>query len=82
MLGSHHPNPAFTFLTTNDKPNLRSYIKMAANLSQNLGVDFHLLELPSSCEASDIAIEIERLNGDHNINGIIIGVSLHFVYNR
>ena len=52
------------------------YLKSQQKTCANLGVDYQLLTLPENISQADLAAEVNRLNSDHSVSGIIIQMPL------
>src|SRR5450830_276241 len=48
------------------------YLKSQQRVCVNTGVDYQLLTLPESISQADLAAEMNRLNSDSSVSGIIV----------
>jgi methylenetetrahydrofolate dehydrogenase (NADP+)/methenyltetrahydrofolate cyclohydrolase len=64
--------PSMCVVLVGDSPASLSYIRNKKKMCEEIGAHFQLLHLPESISSIDFLNEIERLNHDENINGIII----------
>lgn len=64
--------PSMCVVLVGDNPASMSYIKNKKKLCEEIGASFRLLHLPANIEASEFLSEVEKLNEDPSIHGIII----------
>ena len=56
----------------NDNPGSRIYVKRQKASCEGVGIDYRLVELPPDSSRETIASEIEKLNADESVNGVIL----------
>jgi methylenetetrahydrofolate dehydrogenase (NADP+) / methenyltetrahydrofolate cyclohydrolase len=71
-LKSHGVNPTMYVILVGDNPASLSYIRNKKRICEEVGATFHLLQLPTSISEADFLSEINRLNSDASVHGIII----------
>ncbi len=64
--------PSMCVVLVGDNPASQSYIRNKKKMCEEIGAKFNLLQMPSDIETSDFLSEVEKLNNDPGINGIII----------
>jgi methylenetetrahydrofolate dehydrogenase (NADP+)/methenyltetrahydrofolate cyclohydrolase len=64
--------PTMSVVLVGENPASLSYIKNKKKICEEIGGRFNLLQLPITISAEDFLHEINKLNQDPNINGIIV----------
>lgn len=64
--------PSMCVVLVGDNPASMSYIRNKKKMCEEIGAKFQLLHLSDKIEAAEFIQEIEKLNADPSINGIII----------
>ncbi len=68
--------PSVTFVRVGDDPASISYVKKKEKTAASLGIDARLLVFPSTISESQLLEEIDRLNGDISVHGILVQAPL------
>ncbi len=68
--------PGLAFILVGENPASRSYIKMKKKACEKIGITSIDKELPSSIKEIELLEEIERLNKDPSIHGILVQLPL------
>ena len=68
--------PCVTFVRVGDDPASISYVKKKEKTAASLGIDARLLVFPSSISENQLLKEIDRLNGDISVHGILVQAPL------
>ena len=64
--------PKFATILVGENPASITYIKMKTKAMERIGLDFEKVELPETSKTEDVLREIERLNKDKTICGILL----------
>lgn len=65
-------HPSMSVILVGDNPASLTYIKNKRKACEEIGAKFALHQLASSIKQNDFLIEVEKLNNDPSVNGIII----------
>ena len=68
--------PCVTFVRVGDDPASISYVRKKEKTAASLGIDARLLVFPSTISESQLLEEIDRLNGDISVHGILVQAPL------
>ncbi|MDG1356324.1 MAG: bifunctional 5,10-methylenetetrahydrofolate dehydrogenase/5,10-methenyltetrahydrofolate cyclohydrolase [Opitutales bacterium] len=68
--------PSVTFVRVGDDPASISYVRKKEKTAASLGIDARLLVFPSTISESQLLEEIDRLNGDISVHGILVQAPL------
>lgn len=68
--------PGLAFILVGDHPASLSYIRGKRKACRDTGIHSSVIELPASIAERDVLLEIERLNRDPSIDGILIQLPL------
>ncbi len=68
--------PCVVFVRVGDDPASVSYVKKKERTALSIGIDARLLVFPSSISENDLIIEIDRLNLDSTVHGILVQAPL------
>ena len=68
--------PSVTFVRVGDDPASISYVRKKEKTADSLGIDARLLVFPSTISESQLLEEIDRLNGDISVHGILVQAPL------
>jgi len=68
--------PGLAFLLVGDNPASQSYVRSKKRACALTGIHSTLLEFPASVKESDLITQIERLNQDPHIDGILVQLPL------
>ena len=64
--------PCVTFVRVGDDPASISYVKKKEKTAASLGIDARLLVFPATISENQLLAEIDRLNGDISVHGILV----------
>lgn len=68
--------PALTVIQVGDNPASSLYVKRKAEASKRVGILSHILKFDESLSESDLLKEIERLNQNPDVDGILVQLPL------
>ena len=68
--------PGLAFILVGDHPASLSYIRGKRKACRDTGIHSSVVELPASIAERDVLLEIERLNRDPSIDGILVQLPL------
>ena len=68
--------PHLVPLLVGSVPANRMYVKRIQTVSQEVGIDCTLVELPETISQEDLEAEIRKLNGDPSVTGLILQMPL------
>ncbi|MFD3447793.1 bifunctional methylenetetrahydrofolate dehydrogenase/methenyltetrahydrofolate cyclohydrolase FolD [Microbacteriaceae bacterium 4G12] len=68
--------PGLAVILVGDHPASRSYVKGKGKASEEVGIHFELIELPDTVTEEQLLQEIDRLNEDDKIHGILVQLPL------
>jgi methylenetetrahydrofolate dehydrogenase (NADP+)/methenyltetrahydrofolate cyclohydrolase len=68
--------PCVTFVRVGDDPASISYVKKKEKTAASLGIDAKLLVFPATISENQLLAEIDRLNGDISVHGILVQAPL------
>ncbi|MDC0368840.1 bifunctional methylenetetrahydrofolate dehydrogenase/methenyltetrahydrofolate cyclohydrolase FolD [Opitutales bacterium] len=68
--------PCVTFVRVGDDPASISYVKKKEKTAASLGIDASLLVFPATISENQLLAEIDRLNGDISVHGILVQAPL------
>jgi methylenetetrahydrofolate dehydrogenase (NADP+)/methenyltetrahydrofolate cyclohydrolase len=64
--------PVLATILVGDDPASATYVKMKANACKRIGMESLAIELPSSTKTNDLLREIEQLNANPDVHGILL----------
>ena len=64
--------PVLATILVGDDPASATYVKMKGNACRRVGMESMAIELPASIRTNDLLKEIEQLNGNHDVHGILL----------
>ena len=64
--------PVLATILVGDDPASATYVKMKANACRRIGMESMAIELPSSTKTNDLLREIEQLNANPDVHGILL----------
>jgi methylenetetrahydrofolate dehydrogenase (NADP+)/methenyltetrahydrofolate cyclohydrolase len=76
------PQKKLAAILVGENPASISFLKQKEKAAKELEIEFHLLQLPESVSEKDLILEINKLNRDENVGGIIIQLPLPEKFNR
>ena len=68
--GAH--TPILATILVGDDPASATYVQMKGNACRRVGMDSRLVKLPASSTTDEVLAEIEKLNADPNVQGILL----------
>lgn len=68
--------PHLTVILVGEDPASQSYVKGKETASNEVGLSSEIIRLPQSVSQSDLLTEIERLNNDEKVHGILVQLPL------
>ena len=68
--------PCLVFVRVGDDPASISYVKKKEKTAQSIGIDARLTVLPTSISENDLLAEIDSLNADSSVHGILVQAPL------
>ncbi|MGH0606583.1 bifunctional methylenetetrahydrofolate dehydrogenase/methenyltetrahydrofolate cyclohydrolase FolD [Bacillus mycoides] len=68
--------PGLAVILVGEDPASRSYVKGKEKGCEQVGIYSELIELPETITEERLLVEIDRLNGDDHINGILVQLPL------
>jgi len=77
-VSSYGPNfkPGLTIVQANNEADSNVYIRMKMKAAAEIGINANHLKLDTSVTQADILQEVEKLNADPNVHGIIVQMPL------
>ena len=64
--------PVLATILVGDDPASATYVKMKANACRRIGMESLAIELPASTKTNDLLREIELLNANPDVHGILL----------
>lgn len=68
--------PCLAVVIVGDDPASRSYVKGKVSAAEYVGIDSPLIELPASITTGELLAEVQMLNADPSVDGILIQLPL------
>lgn len=68
--------PSLSFVLVGDHPPSRSYVKMKKKACERVGITSNVIELPETISEQALIEEIDKLNNDDSIDGILVQLPL------
>jgi len=68
--GAH--TPILATILVGDDPASATYVRMKGNACRRVGMDSRLVKLPAASTTRDVLAEIDRLNADPDVQGILL----------
>ena len=68
--------PHVVFVRVGDDPASISYVKKKENTAHSIGIDASLITFPTSITQNELLAEIDRLNTDSSVHGILVQAPL------
>lgn len=74
----NHPlfSPALAVVQVGARPDSAVYVRMKRKAAEEIGASFYHLDLPEAVSQEELLSEIQRLNNDSRIHGIIVQLPL------
>ena len=76
MLALGHRRPGLALVLVGDDPGSRSYVRGKAKVAAEVGIEAFVIEHPADISEADLIKEVERLNSDGNVDGIMVQLPL------
>jgi methylenetetrahydrofolate dehydrogenase (NADP+)/methenyltetrahydrofolate cyclohydrolase len=73
---SGRPRPCVTFIRVGEDPASVYYVRSKQKTAENIGIESRLQVLPESISQSELFAEIDRLNADPDVHGILVQAPL------
>jgi methylenetetrahydrofolate dehydrogenase (NADP+)/methenyltetrahydrofolate cyclohydrolase len=73
---SHGVSPGLRVIIVGDHPPSRAYVRTKERMAGEVGIDGGLVELPEATTEADLLAEIDRLNADPQVHGILVQLPL------
>lgn len=64
--------PILATILVGDDPSSATYVQMKGNACRRVGMDSIVIKLPENATTGDVLSEIDRLNMDRNVHGILL----------
>lgn len=68
--------PRLSVILVGERKDSKTYVDMKRQAAQNIGIDFQLLKLSEMTTQQQLLSELEKLNNDDSVNGIIVQLPL------
>ncbi|MCK8816949.1 bifunctional methylenetetrahydrofolate dehydrogenase/methenyltetrahydrofolate cyclohydrolase FolD [Natroniella sulfidigena] len=68
--------PGLSIIFVGDNPASASYIKLQQRVCSKVGIDSEVVDLPEDISQEDLLAELDKLNNDDSVNGILIQLPL------
>ncbi|KAI0461390.1 hypothetical protein LJB42_001059 [Komagataella kurtzmanii] len=68
--------PRLTIIQVGDRPDSSVYVRMKLKSSEEVGIRGELLKFPTDINQEELVIQVERLNQDPSVHGILIQLPL------
>jgi len=69
-------NPGLTVILVGDDPASAVYVRSKDRAAREVGIDAHTIRLPADTSQAGLLAEIDRLNGDPQVDGILVQLPL------
>lgn len=76
LVARYGRKPCLAMIIVGDDPASRSYVRGKAKASEYVGVDSQLVDLPASITEKELIEEVNRLNADDGVDGILVQLPL------
>lgn len=64
--------PTLASIVVGENPAVEVYVRSQQRAAEDVGIEYRLMRLPAEITEEELASTIERLNGDEEVNGIIL----------
>lgn len=68
--------PCLMVIIVGENPASQSYVRGKIKAAEFVGMAGHIIELPESCTEAELLSEVERLNQDKDVDGILVQLPL------
>lgn len=68
--------PCLMVIIVGENPASQSYVRGKIKAAEFVGMAGHIIELPESCTEAELLAEVERLNQDKDVDGILVQLPL------
>jgi methylenetetrahydrofolate dehydrogenase (NADP+) / methenyltetrahydrofolate cyclohydrolase len=75
-LKSKNVIPCLSVIIVGDRPDSKTYVKMKEKKCQDLRIKSKIVKLNENITSNELVLEVEKLNNDTSINGILIQLPL------
>jgi len=69
-------HPQLAIVQAGERPDSSTYVRMKAKAAQEVGIEFRHLQLPADAAVDQIVQVVKQLNGDEQVNGILVQLPL------
>jgi methylenetetrahydrofolate dehydrogenase (NADP+)/methenyltetrahydrofolate cyclohydrolase len=76
VLAERGVTPGLTVILAGDDPASQVYVRSKERMAGKVGIDAETIRMPASVTAAELRAEIERLNSDPNVDGILVQLPL------
>ncbi len=76
LISQHEKKPGLAFILVGESPASQTYVKAKKKTCLNIGIESTLIELPQDVQQEDLIAELQRLNQNPNIDGILVQLPL------
>lgn len=76
FLKSTGKTPNLTVIIVGENPASQSYVRSKKKFATEVGFESDTIELPETTTEAELLTQIEKLNGDANVNGILVQLPL------
>lgn len=75
-ISKHDEKPGLAFILVGENPASQTYVRAKKKTCLNIGIQSTLIELPNNVDQEELIHEIQRLNQDPTIDGILVQLPL------
>jgi len=72
LIEQQKPQPTLATILVGDDPSSATYVQMKVNACERIGIGSKFIKLPASTTTSELLAQIENLNNDPAISGILL----------
>jgi len=73
---AHGRPPGLRVVIVGENPASQAYVRTKANMASEVGIDADVIRLPETVAEAELLAELERLNADPGIHGILVQLPL------
>jgi len=74
--GAHGRPPGLRVIIVGENPASQTYVRTKATMAKEVGIDADVVRLPETVSDAELLAELERLNADPNVHGILVQLPL------